>query len=152
MGLEHRVKASGNITEMFMKSGGGLGVGHRWEVRKSTVVGPTAPALNTYTTVVATGIHNIGAVNVWEAVGIGAPIAVSPNEWVLSYHFVGVGGQTSDVTTLRGSGQLVEDYAELMGSLYRNTPGGTPGPSPLLIPSNRSTGTVYGINTLSFGA
>ncbi len=154
MGSEYHVKAAGNINQMAVKFGtGGAGQDHRWEIRRSTTPGAAQPALGSYTDIVRTGLVSYAAANVWQDVGVFAPIAVNPDDWFLSYAYVGAtSGQSASISTLRSGGQLIEDYAELMAGVYAFDGGGFPGPTPLLLPTTRPTTTIYGVNSLNFGA
>lgn len=154
MGSEYRIKAAGNINQMTVKFGAGGAVqSHRWEIRRSTTPGVSPPVLASYTDIVRSGVVNYVAGNVWQDVGLFAPIAVNPNDWFLSYAYVGTGsGQSAVIATLRSGGQLVEDYAELTAGVYVPAAGGFPGPNPLPIPTTRPATLIYGVSSLEFGA
>ncbi len=153
MGSEVRILSPGRILDMTIKLGaGGVAQQHRWAIRRSTVTGPTAPALGTYTDFIQDGIMTYNAADVWQSVGGVAPIVVAPDEWYIAIFFVGGGGQNGNITTLRTAGELVEDYAFLNAGLFVSTPGGFPGPNPLPTPTSRQPTIFYGVASLEFAA
>lgn len=147
MGLEIHVTAAANISEQYAKLGaGGVGLGHAWELRKSTVTGGAPPPLASYTTVVDGGIHTPTTAG-WEAMGMAAPQAALPDEWYVAMIYVGAGGQFANISDLRTLGYLDERFATLNSGVYAFV--GTPNPGSIIAPTFRPTGTIYGITSLA---
>lgn len=156
MGSVYRILNAGRITEIYMTAGaGGVGLQHRWEILRSTVVSPTIPLASTFTNVVRTGIHTYAVANAWESMnlaGAGGDVVISPDEWYIAWHYLGGGGQTLSIATLRTGGQLIEDYASLESGAYALTGGPNPGTMPLPTPTNLVSTVIYGVNTLRMDA
>lgn len=155
MGHTVRVLAAGNITDMYIVAGaGGVGLQHRWEIRRSTVTGAAAPAAATFTIIERTGIHTSAVAEAWESVDLasnGGDIPVTPDQHYCCYHYLGGGGKSYNIATGRTAGQLIEDYALLEQGIYALSGGPNPGSNPLPTPTTVQAGTAYGLNTLEFG-
>lgn len=149
MGMAVRVKAAGQIVNMSAKLG--QTAIRQWEIRKSTVISATPPAANTYTIIERSNQVNITLANTWQNVGIGAPIIVAPDEWYIGWIYVGIGGQSAAVATLRTNNQLLEDFAELVSGAYTFTGGAVPGPAVLPTPTTLPT-IIYGVTSLEFAS
>lgn len=150
MGSEFRIIQPADITEMHIKTGaGGVGVQHAWELRRSTVVGPTQPALNTYTVVVDGGTH-LQTAPEWEAVGMAGPVAATPDQWYVAMFYVFGGGQSANIATMRNQGFLDERFALLNAGVYVFL--GVAAPGSVAPPTFRTNTTVYGIASVTIEA
>ncbi len=145
MGTEFQITASGNGKNInavgFYNASGGAS--HSWALLKSTAVQASAPALNTYTTVVDSGTFT--SVAGWKTVAI-TDVPVATNEWYVIVYWVGTGGNSASIGTLRTAGQLNETFATVYAGTYASVPGSAPGSTPA--PTNRQTGTLYGITSV----
>ena len=150
MGLEFHLTSPANITEQYAKIGSsGVGVGHAWQLRRSTVVGALPPPLSSYTDVVDGGTHTPAGAG-WEAMGMAAPHAALLDEWYVAKVYVGVGGQNADINTLRTQGFLDERFAYLNSGVYVYL--GQSNPGSVAPPTYRPTSTIYGITSVALSA
>jgi hypothetical protein len=152
MGCEIRSNAAlagGSITALSGKVGaGGVGISHSWILRQSTVSGPAAPPVGSYTIVHDSGVHTFAAADAWESfVAGGLPVPVTAaNEWYTLMMWIGTGGQSDTIANLRSSGELNENLAELLGGLFVFQAGPPPGATP--VPTTRSTTITYGMTSI----
>ncbi len=150
MGCEVQIVADCSLTEMTMKVGGS-GLNHSWAIRRSTVTGASAPSLNTYTDIIASGTHVQSSVNTWESVGSFSPISLTANQWVAPMAYIGLGqGQSGNIATLRNAGSLLETFARLNAGLFVSVGGSNPGSNPL--PTSRQTSVIYGVTSVKLEA
>lgn len=149
MGPEIRIlQANTNIRDLSVKLGN-AGLTHTWAIRQSTVSGPTAPALNTYTTVLATGVYTNTAANVWENVtGFATVGPLQPDDWIVAQVWPGFNaGQLFNISA--GRTELNEDYGFVNGGTFVFQGGANPGTT--APPTNRAPNTIYGLCSVDLG-
>lgn len=147
MGPEIRINEAGDgkrITRIGFKTNT---IGLRtWDLRRSTTVGAAQPVLTTYTDVIESGQVNVTSANTWTYITLSSPHVVAEDEYYIANFFIGTGGQSFNIATVRTAGQLNEDYATLVAGTYRSVGGTFPGT--VGVPTTRSTTICYGIATI----
>lgn len=148
MGLEFRATAPCAVLGFSVKYGG-PSQAHAWNVRRSTVPGPTAPGLATYTDVLASGVITHDAANVWKEEAI-TGVTLAPDDWIIATAWVGSGqGQSAPIATLRAAGQLNESFGVVNAGVFRFLSGSPPGSND--VPTSRITATIYGVTSVLLG-
>jgi len=150
MGTMLHLNVNAKVNDLTMKFGLGGTTAHAWAVRRSTSPGPTQPAANTFTEVLASGNHTYTTADTWEsATGFPAAFNVSADDWLACMAWIGTGGQTANIASLRSAGNLNEDYATVAAGIYVTQAGPAPGAVP--VPTNIIATTLYGVVSVDLG-
>lgn len=147
MGTVFGVTAAGsgrNINRVsFYQGPSGTG-DHAWALIKSTLVQSSTPAVSTFSQIVASGSFSVGSPSSWVNVDI-TDVPIAENEHYAVMKWVGAGGTSQAVSTLRSAGLLNEAFATVKGGVYRTGASSTPPGTVPTPPTSIITGTLYGI-------
>lgn len=149
MGTEVKILSTANshtINAVAFQHGTNGEGDYVWALFKSTSVSTSAPSLSSYHSV-TTGTYTVGTPGEWQEVALAEPVTVAENEWYAITTWGGYGGQSASLDSFRKAGLLDETYAKIYGGVYAYGADST-APGSNVIPTNRSTSTLYGIATL----